>query len=59
MGCSQDAMLQKFASAEDQATAKKYVDDLRAGHYEEIEAVMDPGNQGSDAARHARTDGGP
>jgi hypothetical protein len=46
MGCSQDAMLQKFASAEDQATARKYVDDLRAGRYEAIEAVADPAIKG-------------
>jgi hypothetical protein len=46
MGCSQDAMLQKFASADDQATAKKYVDALRAGRYEEIEAVADPAIKG-------------
>jgi hypothetical protein len=41
-GCSQDALLQKFASAEDQATAKKYVNYLRAGQFAEIEAVADP-----------------
>lgn len=41
-GCSQDALLQKFASAEDQATAKKYADYLRAGQFAEIEAVADP-----------------
>lgn len=41
VGCSQDALLQKFASPEEQATAKKYVDDLRAGQYAQIEAVMD------------------
>jgi hypothetical protein len=42
-GCSRDALLQKFASAEDQSAAKKYVDYLRAGQYAELEAVMDPG----------------
>ena len=46
VGCSQDALLQKFASAEDQATAKKYVDDLRTGRYAEIEAVADPSIKG-------------
>ncbi|HEV8331373.1 MAG TPA: hypothetical protein VGQ22_08140 [Steroidobacteraceae bacterium] len=46
MGCSQDAMLQKFASAEDQATAKKYVDYLRTGQYQAIEAVTDPSIKG-------------
>jgi hypothetical protein len=45
-GCSQDALLQKFASAEDQATAKKYIDHLRAEQFAEIEAVADPGIQG-------------
>jgi hypothetical protein len=42
-GCSQDALLQKFASAEDQATANKYADYLRAGQYADLEAAMDPG----------------
>lgn len=46
VGCSQAALLQKFASAEDQATAKKYVDDLRTGRYAEIEAVADPSIKG-------------
>jgi hypothetical protein len=45
-GCSPDAFLQKFTSAEDQATAKKYVDYLRHGQYAQIEAVADPGIQG-------------
>jgi hypothetical protein len=34
--------MQKLAPPEDQATAKQYVDHLRAGRYEQIEAVMDP-----------------
>jgi hypothetical protein len=42
VGCSQDALLQKFASAEDQAIAKKYADHLRTGHFAAIEAVADP-----------------
>jgi hypothetical protein len=42
VGCSQDALLQKVTSAEDQATAKKYVDYLRTGRFTEIEAVADP-----------------
>ncbi|HKS54525.1 MAG TPA: hypothetical protein VJS12_04525 [Steroidobacteraceae bacterium] len=45
-GCNQEEMLQKFASPEDQATARKYIDALRAGRYEEIEAVADPAIQG-------------
>jgi hypothetical protein len=40
-GCSQDELLQKFASAEDQATAKRYIDYLRAEQFSEIEAVAD------------------
>lgn len=43
VGCSQDALLQRFASAEDQATARKYVDYLRAGQFAAIEATADPG----------------
>lgn len=42
VGCNKEAVLQKFASAEDQATAKKYADYLRAGQFAEIEAVVDP-----------------
>lgn len=42
VGCSQDELMQKFSSAEDQATAKKYVDYLRTGQFAEIEAVADP-----------------
>jgi hypothetical protein len=45
-GCNQEALLRKFASPEDQATAKKYIDALRAERYEEIEAVADPAIQG-------------
>lgn len=42
LGCSQDALLQKFAPAEDQATARKYANYLRARQFAEIEAVADP-----------------
>jgi hypothetical protein len=42
VGCSRDALLQKFASAEDQVTAKKYVDYLRAGQFAALEAAADP-----------------
>jgi hypothetical protein len=41
-GCSQDELQQKFASAEDQKTAKTYIDHLRAGRFSEIEAVAAP-----------------
>jgi hypothetical protein len=40
--CSQEAMLQKFASAEEQASARHYIDQLRSGDYPDIEKVIDP-----------------
>ena len=46
VGCSQEALLQKFTTPEDQATAKKYIDYLRAGQYEPIEEVMHPSIKG-------------
>lgn len=42
VGCSQDALLDKFASKEDQAAAKQYAEYLRTGEFEKIEAVLDP-----------------
>ena len=42
LGCSQEDLLQKFSSPEDQATAKSYIDRLRAGNFEEIEGSLDP-----------------
>lgn len=42
VGCSQDDLLQKFSSPEDQATAKAYVDQLRSRKFEEIEKALDP-----------------
>jgi hypothetical protein len=42
VGCSQDALLQKFVSVEDQATAQQYVDYLRARQFAAIEAAADP-----------------
>lgn len=44
-GCSRDALLQKFTSVKDQATAKKYLDHLRNERYAEIEGVADPSIQ--------------
>ena len=43
LGCSQEGLLQKFSSPEDQATARSYVDRLRAGKFDEIEKALDPG----------------
>jgi len=42
VACSQDELLQKFSSPEDQATAKGYIDQLRARKYDEIEKALDP-----------------
>ncbi len=42
-GCNQDDVLQKFASAADQASAKGYIDLLRARRFDEIEKAADPG----------------
>ncbi len=39
--CSQDDMLQKFSSSEEQATAKGYIDRLRARDFGAIENAMD------------------
>jgi hypothetical protein len=41
--CSQEEMLQKFASPEEQAVAKKYIDQLRSRDFSEIEKAADPG----------------
>ena len=43
VACSQDELLQKFSSQEDQATAKSYIDQLRARKFDEIEKALDPG----------------
>jgi hypothetical protein len=40
--CSQQNMLQKFASPAEQSAARHYIDLLRQGRYEVIEAAMDP-----------------
>jgi hypothetical protein len=42
MGCSQEQLLQKFSSPEDQATARSYIDRLRARNFDEIEKALDP-----------------
>ena len=41
-GCSQEDLIQKFSSPEDQVTAKSYIDRLRARNFDEIEKVLDP-----------------
>jgi len=46
VGCSQDDVVQKFSSPEEQATAKGYIDRLRAGKYEELEKAADSSIQG-------------
>ncbi len=40
-GCSQSDLVQKFASPEDQALAKSYIDLLRQHRFEDIEKVAD------------------
>lgn len=39
--CSQEELLQKFSSPADQATAKSYIDHLRARSFDQIEKAMD------------------
>jgi len=41
VACDKQAMLAKFSSPEDQAVARGYIDDLRAGRLEVIEKVVD------------------
>jgi hypothetical protein len=41
LGCSQQDLLNKFSTPEDQATAKGYIDRLRAGKLDEIEKALD------------------
>ena len=40
--CSQENLLQKFSTPEDQATAKAYIDRLRTHDFDEIEKALDP-----------------
>lgn len=44
--CSQQEMLQKFSTPEDQAVARAYIDDLRGGRLDPIEAAADASIQG-------------
>ena len=45
-GCTQEQMLQKFASPDDQATARGYIDELRAHKFDALESAADPSIQG-------------
>jgi Phospholipase_D-nuclease N-terminal len=44
-GCTKQELIQKFAPAQDQAMAKEYMDDLREGAIDRIEAHVDPSMQ--------------
>jgi hypothetical protein len=39
--CDKQSLMQRFTSAEDQANARKVIDDLRTGNFEEIEKAAD------------------
>jgi mRNA-degrading endonuclease RelE of RelBE toxin-antitoxin system len=41
-GCSRQELVRKFASAQAQAVAKEYIDELLAGDFAKIEADADP-----------------
>lgn len=43
--CSKQELLQKFAPASDQAMARQYMDELREGAFDKIEAQADPSMQ--------------
>ena len=45
-GCSRQDLMQRFAPAKDQATAKQYMEDLREGQFGKIEADADPSIRG-------------
>jgi hypothetical protein len=47
VACNQEEMLQKFASPEEQAVAKKYIDQLRNRDFGEIEKAADPSIAGA------------
>jgi len=46
VGCSQDDLVQKFSSPEEQATARGYIDLLRAGKFDELEKAADSSIRG-------------
>src|ERR1043166_6610910 len=45
-GCSQQEMLDRFASKEEQAAAKSRIEQLRAGDFDGIEKDLDPSLKG-------------
>jgi hypothetical protein len=45
-GCKRGNLIQKFVSPQDESTARHYVDLLRQGRYQEIEAQAEPNIQG-------------
>jgi hypothetical protein len=45
-GCSQEQLLQKFASPDDQAIARAYIDELRARDFDDLERAADPSIKG-------------
>jgi hypothetical protein len=47
-GCSQEELLQKIASEEDQKVARECIDTFRKGDLAEIEARLDPSLKGAD-----------
>lgn len=42
LGCNQAALMKRFASPEDEANAKKYIDLLQQRRFEQIERELDP-----------------
>lgn len=42
LGCNQAELMEKFASREDQAVARDYIEQLRHHQFDRIEAAMDP-----------------
>jgi len=48
VGCNQQDAIRWFASAQDQATARGYIDDLRHGEWAPIERQIDPGLASAD-----------
>jgi hypothetical protein len=47
-GCSQEAMLRKLSSPEDESTARAYIDQLRARDFAALEQAIDPAIAGPD-----------
>lgn len=47
VSCDGEALIQKLSSPEDQATARAYIDQLRAREFDAIEKAADPSIQSS------------